>query len=150
MATKVRKVELKDLKGIMRLAKVANKENKWWALETEAELKKIHAADKNMLWVAEENNGFVGFLVGDLIEKKNLVGEKAKVPEVASIFVLQSYRRKGIASKLLKAFESNLKPRYFSGKKRYLLAHAVSNSSYNVFKKLGFKQEVHLMQKRLT
>jgi N-acetylglutamate synthase-like GNAT family acetyltransferase len=134
MKFKIRKARKSDLKEILKLDKLANKEVKWWKPLKNSEINKL-LKQKNSLYVTENKNEIIGFLVGGI--KKHCV-------ELGDIFVKKEFRKKSIARKMVKKFISDWKNSKF--KDIQLMSPIKLKKFYD---KLNFKPSMILMKYNL-
>ena len=142
MAMKIRKVTLKDAKGVANvLVQSYNINDLKEGINTfKNEIKKQHH-----YVVAEDNKkiiGIVTWLMHGL--------PKHQLGELDRIAVLPEYRGKGVARKLFDALINDAKQFYKKNKsklrKLYLLTHADNTRAQRFYEKLGFEHETTLKQ----
>ncbi len=98
---------------------------------------KKNLKSKNIVYfVAQDKNKAVGFIGGE-IEKAHAFWRFKKVGYLFQLYVIPSYRRKGLGKKLTKAILDWFKKR----KIKWIKLHVYSNNprAHSLYKKLGFK-----------
>lgn len=96
---KIRVGKKSDVKKLVELDKISNKEIIWWEPLSKSDFLRI-LKTKNLLYVGEENREIVAYLSG-AIKGKQLILE--------NVFVKKEFRKKGIANKLTRKFFSDWK-----------------------------------------
>jgi ribosomal protein S18 acetylase RimI-like enzyme len=89
-------------------------------------------ADRGHTWVAEEEGIVVGFVVGKI---------KLGNPYVSCIAVAYEHRGKGIATKLLEAFEKDYEGLQKPGNKVFWLQVSADNPAQKLYFDLGYRVE---------
>jgi len=115
-----------DLKSLVEIDKLANKENSDWISLSLNQFLKIHI--NYSIYLAIDNKKIVGYLSTE-IKKQN----KEEVLFLDNLYILKEYRKKNIAKKLVSLFlkENN-------GKYRMIKLYSTP-SLEPFYKKLGFK-----------
>lgn len=153
----IRKANIKDLKEILRLnLELFNKEHREFGKNinlkwTHSKAGRKHFKEKitekdGFVEVVETNGKVIGYLCGG-ISKKLSFGKKAKYAELQSIFLEKKFRGKGLGSKLIKNFINWCKKK----KVNYIsLTVSVKNIiTLTLYRKLGFKDEALILEKKL-
>jgi ribosomal protein S18 acetylase RimI-like enzyme len=138
----IRRLKKDDTEQLITLSKKSVEELTGWEPESKTFFLKLVKKDKDMVWVAEDKDKIVGYLVGDKLKRINILGEKSEGIELATVFVLKEFRKKGIATKLIKQFEKVMKQR----KEKGIFCYA-NEKSINLLKSLGYKQTCFYLQK---
>ena len=142
---KVRRAGLRDVKDLVKLAKIAAKEKKWWVAESEKIFRTLIKKDRDFVWIAEEDDKIVGYLTGYITSYEDIIGKKWKMLWLDSIYILRGYRNRGLGKKLVKRFLGACKK-----KKRFKnIFTFANNKSFLMFKKFGFKHKKYYMEKKL-
>lgn len=94
---KVRVGKESDVTQLVDLDKLAGKEIKWWQPLSKLEFLKI-LKHKKLLYVAEEKGEIIGYLSGTIKGKKLIL---------ENVFVKKEFRKKGVATELIKKFSSD-------------------------------------------
>lgn len=145
MSVEVRRAGLRDVKDLVKLAKIAAKEIKWWVAESEKIFRTLIKKDKDLVWIAEEDNKIVGFLTGYTTACESTTGEKWKMLWLDSIYILRGYRNRGIGKILVKKFLEACKK-----KKRFKNVFTFANKkSFLMLKRFGFRHKKYYMKKKL-
>ncbi len=121
-----RKSRKTDLKVLVDIDKIANKEISWWTPLSLNQFIKIHT--KYSIYLAINNHKIIGYLSTD-IKRQN----KEDVLFLDNLFVLKEYRKEGVAKKLIDLFIKENKSK-FSKIKLYS-----PKSLENFYKKFNFK-----------
>jgi len=130
---KIRKARKEDLKKLIELDKISNKEIKWWAPMTKSEF--VSLIKKGLVYVAENDKELIAYLNGDIKEKQLILD---------NIYVRKEYRRKGIARELIKKFMSDCKKSKFKD-----LRIDCPERLRKFYEKFGFKTTALIMKRRL-
>ena len=139
----IRRFKKEDVEQLIVLSKKSAEELIGWKPESKNFFLKLAKKDKDMIWVAEDKDKIVGYLVGDKIKRSNILGEKNEGIELATVFIIKEFRKKGIATKIIKQFEKVMKQRGEKG----IFCYA-NEKSVNLLKSLGYKQTCFYIQKR--
>lgn len=124
---KIRRAELKDVSNCLELSKTPELLNpdktpshKWWI---EAFVK-----EKQIFFIAENNNKIVGFIMGERTT--------GNIAIFHSLIVKETYRNKGIGTKLMRSAEKECKKRKL--KAIMLYGYANNKKAPSFFKKKGY------------
>jgi GNAT superfamily N-acetyltransferase len=136
MKTTIRWAKPTDLKPLLVLDRLANKEfSGWWSrLETTKAKESIVQSKFNIL-IAEADGKVIGFLRGELSGKRKLTLE--------DMFILKRFRSKGIGKQMMKVFLKKWK-----GKAGSVGLHT---KDFNVkkFERMGFEKKMNFMSRKL-
>lgn len=144
----VRKFEAKDIERVLSLAR---KYTSWDATPTREDIEGFHHANPEFFFVAEFNKRIVGFAYGRESNPPPEILDKWKSRRVASVEMLavdEDYRRRGIATSLLKAL--------FTGFKQdevdlvTLSVPASEKAATKMYGKMGFELRAQFLWKRLA
>ena len=106
----------------------------------------LYNKDNNILYIAYDNEKPVGFIYGYIkYEQSNFVFDS--VAQIDALYVLENYRKKGIATSLINKFynwckESNVKIVEISVFKDNI-------DAYNLYKNIGYKLEEYKLKKEI-
>ncbi len=129
---KYRKSKIKDIKELIELDKVANKEISWWDILSYNQFLKLHK--EKAIFVVEDNNKIIGYL-SSKIKKEN----KEEIVYLENMFVLKEYRKKNVARGLINLFIKD-------NQNKKLKLHAPRRLE-RFYKKFGFKTNYITMSK---
>ncbi|MFA5887539.1 MAG: GNAT family N-acetyltransferase [Candidatus Nanoarchaeia archaeon] len=129
---KIRAGKKSDVKKLVELDKISNKEIKWWEPLSKSDFLKI-LKNKNLLYVGEENREIIAYLSG-AIKGKQLILE--------NIFVKKEFRKKGIANKLARKFFSDWKNKSIKA-----IRLDCPKRLRDFYEKLGFKVTALIMKR---
>jgi len=138
----IRRFKKEDAGELVKLSSKSAEELTGWEPESKSFFLKLANKDRDMTWIAEDKGKIIGYLVGDKLKRTNILGEKTEGIELATVFVLKEFRKKGIATKLIKQFEKIMKQR----KEKGIFCYA-NEKSIDVLKSLGYKQTCFYLQK---
>lgn len=140
----IRRFEKYDVEQLIILSKGSAEELTGWEPETKNFFMRLTKKDKDMIWIAEDKGKIIGYLIGDKLKRMNILGEKTEGIELATVFVLRNFRKKGVATKLIKRFEKTMKQR----EKKAIFCYA-NEKSVILLKSLGYKQTCFYLQKMI-
>jgi len=145
---RVRGFEISDLEQVLSLAE---RYASWDVTPRKADLEGFHSANPEFFFVAEASKKIVGFVYG---RESNPPAEtldkwrSRKVGSVETLAVDEDYRRRGIATSLLKAlFEA------FKEKEMDLVTLSVpaaEEAAMKLYGKMGFEPRGYFLWKRLA
>ena len=120
----IRDYDRKDLKAILEINEICH-------LLPEPSLQLLELLHLNKTWVYELDGKVVGFLM-----EQSFTGE----PYIYNVSVLPEYQGRGIASELIKEFES-----YFADRGNPFLHVNTKNDAKYLYYKLGYRvKDVHI------
>jgi len=102
---KYRKSRKTDLKDLLKLDKLANKEIPSWKPLTLSQFLRIYT--KYSIYLAVDNKKIIGYLSTE-IKTQN----KEKIIFLDNLYILKEYRKKGISKKLIFCFITDSKKKY--------------------------------------
>ena len=100
--------------------------------------------DNNIAYVYEEDNKIIGYIDGQIVSDGT---EKHKGCKISALYVLEEYRGKGIATKLIEQFIKSAKDN-----KCYDIEIGVmyeNKVAKQLYKKFGFKEFKEVLDKKL-
>ena len=140
----IRKAESKDLERIQQLnndlfdLEIENFDEylvKDWPLSSEGKEYFANAIKENVVFVAEENDVVLGYILG---EEVAIPYYNFKIAELCNMCVDNRYRNKGVGKALYGEFESYFKS---IGINRFMVTASFKNDSAKAFyKRMGFKE----------
>lgn len=144
----IRRATKKDISQIINLEKERIEEgsriNKERWNEIIRQMKKdfhdIISSKSRILLLIEENKKIVAYLLGEIV-----ITVYQRSGKIEDIFVSQSYRRMGLAQKIIKEFVRVLKIKEIN--KIKLDVNLKNKKAINLYKKLGFKIIQYVMAK---
>ena len=147
---KIRKATKKDFSGYLWLKREEEKHftkllGKRFSIsdkEYKKEFLTIFKSKKNILLLAEEMGVIIGFLYGTLFKNLHDSGGFIEV-----IYVSNDYRRKGVATTLMKEFTKTVKKKKL--KKIQLSVNVKNINAFGFYKKIGYKLHHYDMKKEI-
>jgi GNAT superfamily N-acetyltransferase len=136
MKTTIRWAKTADLESLLKIDRLANREFPSWCSRLEAsKARKSIGQSKFNILIAETDGKVIGFLRGELSEKRKLTLE--------DMFVLKQLRGQGLGKQMMKVFLKKWK-----GKASSVGLHT---KDFNVrkFKRMGFKKKMNFMSRKL-
>jgi ribosomal protein S18 acetylase RimI-like enzyme len=146
--TQVRKFEGRDLDRVVELSE---RYASWDATPTKADIEGFHSANPEFFFVAEVKEKIAGFVCGRESNPSAETLDKWKSKKVASIEMLavdEEYRRRGIATSLLRAVFDAFKEKEID--LVTLSVPAVEVAAINLYRKMGFEPRAHFLWRRLV
>jgi ribosomal protein S18 acetylase RimI-like enzyme len=132
MTIKLSWVTADDIDGLVKLDKIAHKENKFWNIQSKAQFKKVVKRSKFLTIIAKNNQTPIGYLQSGLKNTKLHVW-------IDDIYVIKEFRKKGIAKMLVNKFVNHWK-----NKVNYIVL-ITEDKNIKIFEKLGFEKEMNYM-----
>ena len=145
--TGVRTFEVRDLDQVLTLAE---RYASWDATPTKADVEGVHSANPEFFFVAEVGKKIVGFVYGTESNPPAETLHRWKSRKVASIETLvvdEEYRRRGIATSLVRVLFD-----VFNQKRIDLVTlsvPAVEKAAIKLYEKMGFEPRGYFLWKRL-
>jgi len=128
----IRKAKKEDIKELIKLDKISNKEIKWWYPLTSSEFSKL--INQDLVYLAEQNKEIIAYLNGDVRDKELFLD---------NIYVKKSERGKNLAQKLIKKFLSDFKNKFNE------IRLECPRRLERFYEKFGFKTTALIMKRRL-
>ena len=132
----IRKAKFPDSVMLAETDRIAGKEMKFWAVQSEKDFKKSIKVKNYLAIVAFSDGRMVGYLDSEYDSWKKIVWLK-------NIFVLKKFRRNKVAKMMLKALE-----KYWKSKVD-LCVLLTSDRNLKIFEKLGFKKTMNYMMRKI-
>lgn len=101
----IRKAYEADYKGLMQLYNDFVGYDRYSNYDNDS-FKKVFVNPNNFIFVAEDNDKLIGFATFSI---RNVIRYPKQIAELDELFVLQSYREKGIGKKLMQHVEEKAK-----------------------------------------
>jgi len=146
--TGVRKFEVRDLDHVLTLAE---RYASWDATPTKADVEGFHSANPEFFFVAEVGKKIVGFVYGTESNPPAETLDRWKSRKVASIETLvvdKEYRRRGIATSLVRVLFDVFKQKRID--LVTLSVPAVERAAIKLYEKMGFEPRGYFLWKRLV
>ena len=133
---RIKKVKSDDARVLTSIDKIAYKEMKFWAPQSEKDFKKSIKNPRFYFSIAEINNKLVGYLESEYDKDKKIVWIK-------NVFILKQFRKKGLGKLLVNDCIKHW------NKKVDLLILLTANRNLKTFEKLGFKKTMNYMMRKI-
>ena len=146
--TQVRTFEVRDLDQVLTLAE---RYSSWDATPTKADVEGFHSANPDFFFVAEVGKKIVGFVYGAESNPPAETLDRWKSRKVASIETLvvdEEYRRRGIATSLVRVLFDVFKQKRID--LVTLSVPAVEKAALKLYEKMGFEPRGYFLWKRLV
>ena len=146
--TIVRKFEVRDLDQVLTLAE---RYASWDATPTKADIEGFHSANPECFFVAEVGKRIVGFIYGTESNPPAETLDRWKSRKVGSIETLavdEKYRRRGIATSLVRVLIDLFRQKRID--LVTLSVPAVEKAAVKLYEKIGFKPRAYFLWKRLV
>ena len=132
----IKKAIRKDAFNLSKLDNIANKEFEIWSKQTRKDFEKSISSRMFVFLIAYLNDNPVGYIESEFDISKDIVWIK-------NIFLIQEFRKKGIAKKLI-----SICSRYWKNKTNLLIL-LTADRNLKIFEKLGFKKTMNYMVKKI-
>lgn len=146
--TGVRKFEVRDLDQVLTLAE---RYASWDATPTKADMEGFHSANPEFFLVAEVGKKIIGFIYGTESTPPAETLDRWKSRKVGSIETLvvdEEYRRRGIATSLVRVLFDVFRRRRID--LVTLSVPAVEKAAVKLYEKIGFEPRAYFLWKRLV
>ena|SRR3989344_6274906 len=129
----IRKANQKDVESLEEINLIAKKDTGWWIPQNILFYKKFLKNKNNSIYLALNKNKLVGFLGLEFNKER-------KSTWINDVYVLQEYRKKKIAKKLIQFALKDWK------KKSKSIVLLTADKNISIFEKLGFKKTMNFME----
>jgi len=129
---KIRYGALQDADGLEGMDRIAHKERKSWAIRSAREYREIIKDSEKRVIIAELDGRLIGYL-------HSMVKNNREIIWLEDIYVIKSYRKRGVAKKLVKKFVGMQRGK-FRG-----IALLTPDRNVRIFERLGFKKSMNYM-----
>lgn len=143
---KIRKANLNDVNGILKLEKEWKKENISWGIVLSKKKELIKEIKKQIYYIAEEKNEIIGYIQGEIIKSKKdsptyNIKKSQKYGELHAVYIKKKFRDKHIGESLVNKLLNDFKKQ----KLKIIKLKAVSKNNkklINFYKKFGFEERI--------
>ena len=117
-------------------------------IEQKIDLHKIIESEKSIFLIAESNEQLVGYIFGELWDRKSWTLKQRKIASIEQIIVEPNFRSQGVGLKLIEAFEDNAISK--GGEELWLEVYSFNESALSLYRKAGIEPKIQLGQKALV
>ncbi|MHA2774804.1 GNAT family N-acetyltransferase [Vibrio harveyi] len=117
-------------------------------IEQKIDLHKIIESEKSIFLIAESNEQLVGYIFGELWDRKSWTLKQRKIASIEQIIVEPNFRSQGVGLKLIEAFEDNAISK--GGEELWLEVYSFTESALSLYRKAGIEPKIQLGQKALV
>ena len=117
-------------------------------IEQKIDLHKIIESEKSIVLIAESNEQLVGYIFGELWDRKSWTLKQRKIASIEQIIVEPNFRSQGVGLKLIEAFEDNAISK--GGEELWLEVYSFNESALSLYRKAGIEPKIQLGQKALV
>jgi predicted GNAT family acetyltransferase len=132
MVIKISWAKVSDANDLERLDKIAHKEKKWWEIQSKNDFKKVINESAFLTLIVREDDKPIAYLQSGLRNTKKHLW-------IENIFVINEFRRKGIAKLLVDKFTSYWLTRVDN------IVLITADTNLKIFEQLGFRKEMNYM-----
>jgi ribosomal protein S18 acetylase RimI-like enzyme len=132
MVIKISWATINNVKDLVELDTIANKEKRWWEIQSKNKFGKVIKKSKFLTIIAKIDQKPIGYLQSGLKNTQVHVW-------IDNIYVVKEFRKKGIAKLLVNKFVNHWK------RKDNNIVLITADSNLKVFEKLGFKKQMNYM-----
>ncbi len=117
-------------------------------IEKNINLNEFIDSDNYIVLVVEHDNSVVGFVMGNVWERKSWVLQRRQIASLQQIAVDSAHQRKGLGKMLVEAFEQEVRQR--GSEELWLEVYAFNENAIELYKGQGIEPTLLFGQKKLT
>ncbi|EJG1829185.1 GNAT family N-acetyltransferase [Vibrio parahaemolyticus] len=117
-------------------------------IEQKIDLHKIIESEKSIVLIAESNEQLIGYIFGELWDRKSWTLKQRKIASIEQIVVEPNFRSQGVGLKLIEAFEDNAISK--GGEELWWEVYSFNESALSLYRKAGIEPKIQLGQKALV
>ncbi|CAH1521665.1 Histone acetyltransferase [Vibrio owensii] len=117
-------------------------------IEQNIDLHKIIESESSIFLVAENEGHLVGFIFGELWDRKSWTLRQRKIASIEQIAVDSSFRNQGVGLRLIEAFEELAISK--GGEELWLEVYSFNEAALSLYRKAGIEPKIQIGQKTLV
>ena len=117
-------------------------------IEQNIDLHKIIESESSIFLVAENEGHLVGFIFGELWDRKSWTLKQRKIASIEQIAVDSSFRNQGVGLRLIEAFEERVISK--GGEELWLEVYSFNEAALSLYRKAGIEPKIQIGQKVLV
>lgn len=117
-------------------------------IEQSIDLSQIIESESSIFLVAENEGRLVGFIFGELWDRKSWTLKHRKIASIEQIAVDSSFRNQGVGLRLIEAFEERVISK--GGEELWLEVYSFNEAALSLYRKAGIEPKIQIGQKALV